>query len=79
MILTLRLTPEEDQVVEQLKQATGQTAASKAVMMAAGSFVQLGQTVERQRAELETLRREFAEYRQIVERYKAARQDFDNL
>ncbi|WP_395948355.1 hypothetical protein ACFWHB_10770 [Aeromonas mytilicola subsp. aquatica] len=79
MILTLRLTPEEDQVVEQLKQATGQSAASKAVMMAAGSFVQLSQTVERQRGELESLRREFAEYRQVVERYKAAQQDFNNL
>lgn len=79
MILTLRLTPEEDHVVEQLKQATGQSAASKAVMMAAGSFVQLGQTVERQRAELETLRREFAEYRQVVMQYKAARADFDRL
>ncbi|MCY9838257.1 hypothetical protein [Aeromonas media] len=79
MILTLRLTPEEDQVVEQLKQATGQSAASKAVMLAAGSFVQLGQTVERQRAELEALQREFAEYRQVVERYKAARHEFDNL
>ncbi|MDF2415792.1 hypothetical protein [Aeromonas sp. 1HA1] len=79
MILTLRLTSDEDQVVEQLKHATGQSAASKAVMMAAGSFVHLGQTVERQRVELETLRREFAEYRQVVERYKAARQDFDLL
>lgn len=79
MILTLRLDPQEDELVEQLKRATGQSAASKAVMMAAGSFVQLSQTVERQRAELEALQREFAQYRQVVERYKAARHEFDNL
>lgn len=79
MILTLRLDPQQDEVVEQLKGATGESAASKAVMMAAGSFVQLSQTVERQRAELEALQREFAEYRQVVERYKAARHEFDNL
>lgn len=79
MILTLRLDPQEDELVEQLKRATGQSAASKAVMMAAGSFVQLSQTVERQRAELDALHREFAQYQQVVERYKAARHEFDSL
>lgn len=79
VILTLRLDPQEDELVEQLKRATGQSAASKAVMLAAGSFIQLSKNVEAQRAELEALQREFAEYRQVVERYKAARHEFDNL
>ncbi|EGX6953965.1 hypothetical protein [Aeromonas dhakensis] len=79
MILTLRLDEQQDAVVEQLKQATGESAASKAVMSAASAYIQLSQTVAAQRDELEALRREFAQYQQVVERYKAARADFDRL
>ncbi|MCX0447201.1 hypothetical protein [Aeromonas veronii] len=79
MILTLRLDPQQDEAVEQLKRVTGETAASKAVMAAACSYVQLRETVERQRAELDALQREFAQYRDVVQRYKAARDQFDLL
>jgi NADH:ubiquinone oxidoreductase subunit E len=79
MVLTLRLTPQEEEIVEQLKAATGQSAATKALMQAASSFLYLSDTVKQQKAELEALHLEFAEYRQIVDRYKTARDDFNSL
>lgn len=79
MTLTLRLTPQEEEIIERLKAATMQSAATKALMQAAGSYTYLSETVRQQKEEIEALHAEFAEYREVVERCKRAFADFNSL
>lgn len=51
--LTLRLDPEEDKIIEQLKDYTGQNSASKALICAAAQVLTRMRPLEKENARLE--------------------------
>jgi uncharacterized membrane-anchored protein YjiN (DUF445 family) len=79
MILTLRLSAEDEQKVEKLKNYLSQKVASRALLSAAWSYIEDQSTIRKQKKELKELTTKLQHCQTVVKKYVECLDQLRNL